>query len=54
MAAKIRTDTIKPSEKSLIRLWDLIDHTRTERGEQAATQLASAALAAAIAQPRGK
>jgi hypothetical protein len=53
MGAKVRTDTIKPSEKSLIRLWDLIDRTRIECGEQAATQLASAALAAAIAWPKG-
>ena len=56
MAPKIRVDNMLPSERQLIRLWDEINDTRTQRGEQVANQLASAALAAAlaVARPQGK
>ena len=41
---------VTPSERSLCRLWDEIDHTRTRRGEEAAARMAQAALKAAIQQ----
>lgn len=41
---------LAPSERSLLKLWDEIDHTRATRGEAAATKLAESALKAAIRQ----
>lgn len=39
-----------PSEATLIRLWDLLDHLRVDRGERVAQAVANKALAAAEAE----
>lgn len=39
-----------PSEATLIRLWDLLDHLRVDRGERVAQEVASKALEAAEAE----